>query len=754
MNITLFPKKHVFLILALFSGWLNAIAQIPSSCFEIESILVDACGSPEGENEMVIFRVGNTALNTADLTVSWPSNSWLGICQDAGTASKVATLNAGIESCGYLIEPTAGVLPAGARVLIVTSTNMSTAANSFTNLADTLYIIFQCQGNTNGHFVNYNSTPAIRTLIIDFASPVSCSDTVSYDRSLLLKQNLQQGSQDGALVEYAWDGTATYNNRGCQAPFTPISSNITTGGNDTICQSGSVTITGIAGGSYSSVFWTCPSGSFSQPDSLITNYTAEALPTGIITLSFNVVGLCDDTVKSTYDLHIKNPPNASISGNLSFCEGQSTSLMASGEGNYFWSPSNETATTINVNTAGNTTLTVTNMCGSDETTVTTSTIPLPSATITADGSTTFCAGDSVKLSASGTGSFAWSTGATSNEITVYTANNYTLTATNICGDNTDSEEVIIEIVPVASIVIDSLIFCEGDSMQINASGGDSYLWNTSETGNSIYANNPGTYFAIAFNSCGEDTSATVTLTTTQKPSIAINGDSSFCSGDSILLNGTGGINYLWSTGKTGSSIYIKDGGTYTVTSQNACGTDTATITIDEKNPTSMFTSNPVSGITPLTVGFTNESDSSGVFSWLFGEEDSSSVFSPNYTFNEPGSYEVTLYNNIDGCIATSSMIIIVKEGEAELIIPDVFTPNGDEVNDLFYVKHTNIIEFNARIFNRWGTEVYTLPNANATWDGRSSSGTVLSEGTYFYIIKAKGLNNEDYNLQGTVTLLR
>ena len=71
-------------------------SQTPSTCFEIESILVDACdpNNIEGANEMIRFIVGPTALNSNNLSINWPSaNSFLGICQNGTTASKIATLN-------------------------------------------------------------------------------------------------------------------------------------------------------------------------------------------------------------------------------------------------------------------------------------------------------------------------------------------------------------------------------------------------------------------------------------------------------------------------------------------------------------------------------------------------------------------------------------------------------------------------------------------------------------------------------------
>lgn len=154
-------KKFAYLFLLFFSNLTF------SQCFEIQSILVDACDSgsatsDEGYNEMVRFQIGTTALNTSNLTVNWPSNTWQGLIQNATTAAKVAQLNSDIIAaggCGVLLEPTGGVLPANAPVILVTSQNFSTTANSFGALTTTTYIIFQNNTSVTGDILEITMQP-------------------------------------------------------------------------------------------------------------------------------------------------------------------------------------------------------------------------------------------------------------------------------------------------------------------------------------------------------------------------------------------------------------------------------------------------------------------------------------------------------------------------------------------------------------------------------------------------------------------
>ena len=86
--------KFFFTSFLIVSTLINSFGQ---GCFEIESILVDACGTPEGPNEMVRLNIGSNTLNTADISVNWPNNPFQGICQNANSASHVAYMNSTIQ---------------------------------------------------------------------------------------------------------------------------------------------------------------------------------------------------------------------------------------------------------------------------------------------------------------------------------------------------------------------------------------------------------------------------------------------------------------------------------------------------------------------------------------------------------------------------------------------------------------------------------------------------------------------------------
>ena len=95
--------------------------------------------------------------------------------------------------------------------------------------------------------------------------------------------------------------------------------------------------------------------------------------------------------------------------------------------------------------------------------------------------------------------------------------------------------------------------------------------------------------------------------------------------------------------------------------------------------------------------------------------------------------------NALGCSDTVSFSYIIVDSFSSLFIPNIFTPNGDNLNDTFHFDELAILEISCTIFNRWGKEVYSWNELESGWDGKSSDGTELPEGSYIYVVKATGI---------------
>jgi gliding motility-associated-like protein len=116
-------------------------------------------------------------------------------------------------------------------------------------------------------------------------------------------------------------------------------------------------------------------------------------------------------------------------------------------------------------------------------------------------------------------------------------------------------------------------------------------------------------------------------------------------------------------------------------------------------------------------------------------------------------------SNAGGCVNEDKITISVNCGAENVFIPNTFSPNGDGVNDVFYIRGTGITEINYfRIFNRWGQLVFErkiapLNTPFAGWDG-TLNGIVLPPDVYVYMVDVNCDNGKTTTLKGDITLVR
>ena len=87
-------------------------------------------------------------------------------------------------------------------------------------------------------------------------------------------------------------------------------------------------------------------------------------------------------------------------------------------------------------------------------------------------------------------------------------------------------------------------------------------------------------------------------------------------------------------------------------------------------------------------------------------------------------------------------------------VPNIFTPNGDGVNDFFVVQVGNVRTYECYIYNRWGAPVFMTSDPSIVWNGNGTGGASCSDGTYFYLIRAEGIDGKIYLKKGFLTLLK
>lgn len=134
------------------------------------------------------------------------------------------------------------------------------------------------------------------------------------------------------------------------------------------------------------------------------------------------------------------------------------------------------------------------------------------------------------------------------------------------------------------------------------------------------------------------------------------------------------------------------------------------------------------------------------------------------TFTRAGSHRVQLYaiftqGNDSICYTDEYWAdadpLRVTISESKLEMPNAFSPNGDEINDVYRAKegYQSLVEFHAVIYNRWGQKLYEWNDPAGSWDG-TFHGTPVKQGVYFVHVTAKGADGRKYNIRRDVNLLR
>ncbi len=354
---------------------------------------------------------------------------------------------------------------------------------------------------------------------------------------------------------------------------------VTANGPLTFCQGGSVTLTASSGSSYQ---WS--TGATSQAITVTTS--------GSYVVS--VTGTGCTGVSAPQTVTVVTPPTANItaSGSLTFCQGGSVVLTSSAGSSYLWTPGGATTQTLNVTNAGSYTVRVTNSSGCSATsgpsTVTVNSNPV--ATITANGSTTFCQGGNVTLTSSSGSSYLWTPGnQTTQAISVSSTGNYSVRVTNSSGCSaTSSPQTVTVNIPAVPVITPngSLNIYTGQTVTLTSSAGASYLWTPGgQTTQSITTGTAGNYRVTVTYSNGCSAISPVTTVTVTNPTpvtISVNGSTTICEGDSVMLTATSGFTYLWFPGlQTTQSIYVTENGNYSVQASNGTSAQT-TITVNEK----------------------------------------------------------------------------------------------------------------------------------------------------------------------------
>ena len=531
-------------------------------------------------------------------------------------------------------------------------------------------------------------------------------------------------------------------------------------GKDSLCTGITVTLTASAGGT--SYLW--------MPDNL-TGQSVMVSPSQTTTYTCTMSSSCGNLVDS-FKVNVIQPPLVNINATPdSICFGNSSTLKASGGTNYLWSTGATTSSvvtsdTISVETTFTVTVTNYGFCPTTKTITVFPNSPKAELQLNKD---TICAGSSTTLTASGGQGYLWSNNATTSSITISLSRTspVSVTVTTACGKNNLTDTIHVIPLPMPVIAGQNHV-CADSSATLTVSGGETYKWSSGETSSTIKTKsivNATSYTVTAYNgACTADTSFIVSVY--PPPVVTITKDTNICSGQSITLHATGGGTYKWSTSSTYDTTMVSPTSTtsYKVTVDSTC-INSASTTVNVDAP-SLFVGSDTTiyiGDTALLLAFSQSPNTT--YTWQPNNYLSCNTC-PSPLANPPQTTTYTVLS-VDGkgCTVDKIVTVYVEPHCYDFVVPNVFTPNGDGINDLLVIKELEVYEnadyrdlaYSITIYDRWGKVMYKSSNPSVYWDGNNMNGAKAPDGVYFYIITSSCQNNGQaftYDKKGFVQLIR
>ncbi|MEM7368152.1 MAG: gliding motility-associated C-terminal domain-containing protein [Bacteroidota bacterium] len=363
------------------------------------------------------------------------------------------------------------------------------------------------------------------------------------------------------------------------------------------------------------------------------------------------------------------------------------------------------------------------------------------------GEITICDGEVGMLDAGeNRDSYLWSDGSTGRFLEVTEPGKYWVTVEYQTCTLTDTADVFVIKAPLD--LGEDTTLCIGQSLRLDATHPyGSYLWQDGSTDSTLIVSQEGRY-SITRTVDGCATTDEINVSFIGPPRVELGGDTTLCRGELLQLDlYTPGMTYTWQDGSTDSVYVIESPGQYWVdVSLQGC------VTRDSIYNNSIFDGLELGGDTLLCdnefmaydLSFPNTE-------YLWGDGSSS----PIRIIDQAGEYTIRIS---DVCQTVyDTLRLSYHDCSCGVSVPSAFSPNNDGTNDEFGAfYHCLIDDFNLRVYNRWGLEVFNSDNPDELWDG-TYQGKPISVGVYVWVLTYYGSRSRRpvaRQESGMVTLIR
>lgn len=479
-----------------------------------------------------------------------------------------------------------------------------------------------------------------------------------------------------------------------------------------------------------------PDVSVSWFDGSIGNSLAVDMDTVVFAMISNACGSAVDSATVTF---LADIPPLSLGPDQWICPGDVVTLSPGlSDVEYLWQDGSNLPVYQSTQ-AETVSLTISNSCG-----MTSDTMVIHESTngpvVDLGPDVTACVGDTIAIAPGVAGvQFLWQDGSTGSEYQVWQSGSYAVTLSNSCGADADTVSLQFNPAPSPLDLGADTVICEEQTLTLHVAteSGVQYLWQDLSAGNTYVVSGSGNYSLTASNACGL-TSDTIEVSSLALPEpFDLGPDTMLCPGESVVLvSPSSSYTMTWQNGSGGSTFTVHAAGTYWLQLSNSCGqtADTLSVAVDDRVP---------------SIHLVPE------LSWCHGDQFTLDVLQPftaEYLWNTgdttaslsvdaPGLFSVEVST---ACSAAGGQTEVVNADDCNeekplFAIPNVFSPNGDGINDVFSLSFNlpaSIQNVEATIYDRWGNVVYAYSGLSFAWDGYFD-GQSVSPGVYVYVIHVK-----------------
>jgi gliding motility-associated-like protein len=395
--------------------------------------------------------------------------------------------------------------------------------------------------------------------------------------------------------------------------------------------------------------------------------------------------------------------------------------------------------------------TITNKCASVRDTLAISLLETPELSLGTDS--IFCDVISLTLDVNEPNNkekYLWNDNLSIASKTITLPGEYWVSATNKCGEYSDSVIVSVVKSPVVNLPADST-FCDNVNILLDADLEEpsQYLWQNNTTDSILLVSAAGIYKVTVSNYCGA-VSDSMEISMITSPEVSLGEDLTFCAGIEPVSYTVGLASnqeqYAWSNGDIDNTTLFSSDGKHWVRISNKCATVTDTVDF-------IVSPYPILDLGPDTTlcgnfSLTLNAGNAGMdYIWMpYGETTQTIEATQQIT------YTVIVSNEYD-CESTASFTVR-PDCVSKSFIPTAFSPNGDGLNDVFKPTLINFENYSLEIYNRWGEKIFESTDVKLGWDA-SYQGEAVPDGVYHYFMRYKTTEDLQWqNVGGVVNVVR